>query len=247
MALFAFQSIEVLMAYVLTVCVGHIMRMPDVNPAFPRKPFNARGSKVSRCENCRLPESCCICSALRHTQAAADFWLLMHHNEFYKPSNTGRLILQSFPSAGVSEWQRLSMTVEFEALLQQRPGDACLVFPEAPDYSHRMVRDVSDLSARPLFIIPDGTWRQARRIFRHSAYLQDLPVIEPEVLQHSRYFLRKSDTEHHLCTAEVAVALLEQLGDREGAEVLIHNFRLFNEGYYASKGRNLQVAEAPPA
>lgn len=218
------------------------MLVPEIDHPFPRKPFNARGSKVVRCDACRLPESFCICSDICVAESAADFWLLMHHNEFYKPSNTGRQILQTFPGSGVSEWQRLHMQPEFETLLKQRNGSVCLVFPEAPDYKHRMITNTLELEGRPLFVIPDGTWRQARRIFRHSEYLQDLPVIEPRVLKESSYFLRSSDHEHHLCTAEIAVALLVQLGDELGASALMHNFKLFNDRYHASKGRNLQTA-----
>ncbi|QEW08210.1 tRNA-uridine aminocarboxypropyltransferase [Nitrincola iocasae] len=218
------------------------MLVPETDHPFPRKPFNARGSKVVRCDACRLPESFCICADICVAESAADFWLLMHHNEFYKPSNTGRQILQTFPGSGVSEWQRLQTQPEFETLLKQRKGSICLVFPEAPDYKHRMIKNTLELEGRPLFVIPDGTWRQARRIFRHSEYLQDLPVIEPRVLEGSCYFLRNSGPEHHLCTAEVAVALLAQMGDDIGASALLHNFKLFNERYYAAKGRNLQTA-----
>lgn len=212
-----------------------------------RKPFIARGSNLQRCVGCRLAVSLCICSELRSGPAVADFWLLMHHNEFYKPSNTGQLILHSIEGSGCSEWARLTMAPEFERLMQSRAHEACLVFPAADDYRERMITDTRQLGERPLFIIPDGTWRQARRIFRHSTYLQSLPVIEPEVAFSSQYRLRKSDPEHHLCTAEIAAALLMQLGDKLAGERLLANFALFNARYAASRGRNLEGIEAVSA
>lgn len=224
------------------------MLIPDTPHPYPRKPFNARGSKVVRCEQCCLPQASCICSDLQQAESCADFWLLMHHNEFYKPSNTGRLICHTFPSTGVSEWQRLTMSESFSSTLTARLSSACIVFPEAEDYRDRMIESPDELPGRPLFIIPDGTWRQARRIFRHSPYLQNLPVIQPKVVSQSRYFLRKAGSEKHLCTAEVAVALLEQMKDVSAAQALMRNFNLFNQYYYAAKGRNLQVMEqSPPA
>lgn len=219
------------------------MLIPKSLHPYPRKPFNARGSKVIRCQCCCLPTQSCICAELQQTEAMADFWLLMHHNEFYKPSNTGRLICHSFPNTGVSEWQRLFMSPEFETQMNARKASMCIVFPEAPDYKHRMIKDPSEIPEKPLFIIPDGTWRQARRIFRHSHYLQDLPVIEPTILSRSNYFLRKSKQDNHLCTAEVAIALLEQIGDLCAAEILINNFNVFNQGYFAAKGRSMQAAK----
>ena len=223
------------------------MLIPDSSHPYPRKPFNARGSKVTRCQRCCLPETSCICAALKQADSMADFWLLMHHNEFYKPSNTGRIICHTFPDTGVSEWQRLAMSPAFEDTLIKRRSSACIVFPAEADYQHRMIECPSELPDRPLFIIPDGTWRQARRIFRHSEYLQDLPVIEPKALAKSSYFLRKADIDHHLCTAEVAIALLEQMGDQQASDALMHNFNLFNQKYYAAKGRSMQTKSSPPA
>ncbi|KAA0874510.1 tRNA-uridine aminocarboxypropyltransferase [Nitrincola tapanii] len=204
-----------------------------------RRPFLARGSKVKRCPACQLAISFCACQDYKQVQSIADFWLLMHHDEFYKPSNTGQLILKTFPQSGCSEWARLQMAESFELLLQRRQHNACLVFPIESDYVHREVTDLETLGDTPLFIILDGTWRQARRMFRHSPYLAQLPVFQPQVERGSHYQLRSSGPEHHLCTAEIAVAVLEQLGDETAAAALAHNFALFNQRYAASKGRFL--------
>lgn len=55
----------------------------------------------------------------------------------------------------------------------------------------------------------DGTWSEARKIFRKSPYLNQFPVFSLNVLAASGYQLRTaSRTEQH-CTAEVAAALLQ--------------------------------------
>ncbi|EXJ10427.1 MULTISPECIES: tRNA-uridine aminocarboxypropyltransferase [Nitrincola] len=210
---------------------------------YPRKPFVARGSNVIRCDDCKLPAVACMCSDTLTSQASCDFWLLMHHDEFYKPTNTGRLIQRTFSSTQCSRWSRLEPTEDLISALADPEVSPCIVFPEAPDYADRMIKDLSELPNRPLFIIPDGTWRQARRIFRHSRYLDTLPVIEPTIAFDSRYSLRSSGEENHVCTAEVAAALLFQIGDAEAGNTLLQNFETFNQRYYASKGRNLNVKE----
>ncbi|MET3999010.1 DTW domain-containing protein [Marinobacterium sp. MBR-109] len=203
----------------------------------PRKPFVARGSGVQRCDGCRLPVDVCICQWRRAVQARCEFWLLTHRYEFYKPTNTGRLILDSIANTRIFEWSRTEPTQDLLDALQDDRYAPCLVFPAGEDYEHRMLKQVPGGGRIPVFIILDGTWRQARRMFRHSRYLQHLPVIEPKTDRLSRYQLRRSTVEEHLCTAEVAVALLEQAGDQAAAEHLEDYFERFNASYIASRRR----------
>ncbi len=195
----------------------------------PRKPFVARGSKTRRCERCRLRVDLCICAECHTVTAGSAFWLLTHHNEFYKPSNTGRLILNTIAGSTSSEWARQEPGDAFQGLLDDPALAPCIVFPFGEDYQHRMISDpVPSDGRKPVFIILDGTWRQARRMFRHSRYLDHLPVIEPEARLHSGYRLRQAIEPGQLCTAEVAIALLQQTGDQLAAEHLASVFRLFN-------------------
>ncbi len=208
----------------------------------PRKPFVARGSGVQRCDDCRLPQEVCICEWRYTVPASCQFWLLTHRYELYKPTNTGRLIIDSIEHSRIFEWSRTEPPAELLAALADKRYAPCLVFPAGEDYRERMVEQVDD-DARlpadriPVFIILDGTWRQARRMFRHSLYLQHLPVIEPQTDRLSRYKLRRSTIDHHLCTAEVAVALLEQVGDQAAADHLEGYFERFNRSYIATRRR----------
>jgi len=167
--------------------------------------------------------------------AQARFVLLMHHNERFKPTNTGRLIADCFSDTRIFEWSRTEPAPEFLQLLQDQRYQPYLVFPEGEDYQQRMVTYKAS-AKRPLFILLDGTWRQARRMFRHSHYLQHLPVITlPERPANSRYHLRKAARPGQLCTAEVAAEFLAVMGDFAGAEVLMAYFEVFNEHYRAAR------------
>lgn len=208
----------------------------------PRKPFVARGSGVLRCDGCRLPQEVCICDWRVKVPARCHFWLLTHRYELYKPTNTGRLILDSIEHTRMFEWSRTEPCAELLAALEDERYSPCLVFPAGEDYQSRMIEDVNQdprmpADRIPVFIILDGTWRQARRMFRHSRYLQHLPVIEPQTDRLSRYQLRRSTIDHHLCTAEVAVALLEQVGDQAAADHLEAYFERFNRSYIATRRR----------
>lgn len=202
----------------------------------PRRPFVARGSRVERCETCLLTPRTCICEFRVQVKAKARFCLLTHRKEFYKPTNTGRLIAEALSDTEVLEWSRTEPCARLLELLADPTLAPCIVFPPAEDYSERMIdTPVVDSGKTPLFIIPDGTWRQARRIFRHSRYLDGLPVISLNQVVNSRYHLRKKIEENQLCTAEVAIAMLNQIGDSHSADVLDAWFDIFNEHYRASR------------
>ncbi|MBV1787744.1 DTW domain-containing protein [Marinobacterium sp. D7] len=201
----------------------------------PRRPYLARGGGVERCEACRLPTESCICEHRAEVAAQCQFWLLMHHNEFYKPTNTGRLIADSLAGTRIFEWSRTEPPQALLDALNDPRYAPCIVFPAGDDYRDRMIDAPVDDTRIPVFIILDGTWRQARRMFRHSRYLQHLPVIEPKTQRLSRYSLRRSTVDHHLCTAEVAIALLEQFNEQDAAAHLERYFDRFNGEYFESR------------
>ncbi|NVK41756.1 MAG: DTW domain-containing protein [Oceanospirillaceae bacterium] len=216
------------------------------NLTHPRKPFVARGSNIARCDSCLMPAHRCICEYRVQVQAQARFWLLTHRKEVYKPTNTGRLILDTIAGSEAFEWSRTEPEDRFLALLDSADFDPYIVFPSAPDYADRMVQFEAKPGRPPVFMILDGTWRQARRMFRHSRYLDRIPVIEPRTERETRYDLRTQVASHHLCTAEVAAAMLEQIGDQASANVLDAYFDVFNEYYHASRRtRPLRDLQAP--
>ena len=89
-----------------------------------------------------------------------------------------------------------------------------LVFPGEYVAPQRVVEEVRLAPGkRPLFVLLDATWTEARKMFRKSPYLDALPVLSLTPAQLSRYRLRRSTRGEHLCTAEVAAMCLELAGD----------------------------------
>lgn len=208
--------------------------------AHPRRPFTARGSFVERCTGCRLPTQSCICAYRTPVDAGVEFWVLMHIEEVNKPTNTARLIGDTLPSTRVFPWQRTQPPQALLEALQDPRYYPLIIFPDdQADYQHRVTswpQVEAKLEGRiPVFLLLDGTWRQARKMFRQSAYLQDLPVLPVHSERTTRYQLRKPASEQHLCTAEVGIALLEMAAQTEAAQVLEQYFTVFNEGYGAAR------------
>jgi DTW domain-containing protein YfiP len=85
-----------------------------------------------------------------------------------------------------------------------------------------------------LFILLDGTWRQAAKMVR-STWLKKLPILPLSIEKTSRYKLRKAQHEHQLCTVEVAIELLDLADDHMAKEALNKYFDVFNQQYALSR------------
>jgi len=224
-------------------------------PEMPRKPFAARGSRVNRCSGCLMAQDFCICDLRpENVPCRAQIWLLMHPEEIYKPTNTGRLLADCLPDTQVFYWYRTEPNAQLLTLLQNDQYQPFIIFPDdMEDYAHRVVQfdqvmthqnNKSDNSNKiPVFIILDGTWRQARRMFRKSPYLADLPVLPLKTDRLTRYALRKPASEQHLCTVEVGIELLKQAGEIQAAEAVEGYFDVFNRRYAESRGLREEVLE----
>ncbi len=221
------------------------------HPRPPRREFKARGSFVKRCEGCNLPELNCLCPYQIKAESDAQVWLLTHSIEHFKPTNTGRLIGDVLTNTRVFTWYRTAPDETLAALLQDPRYAPFVIFPDdQPDYAERVVgleavQAVKQQSRIPVFIILDGTWRQARRMFRKSPYLDTLPVLPLRTERETRYRLRKPASKAHLCTAEVAIELLRQSGDENAASVLDDYFDVFNDSY--AESRYYRKIEEPTA
>ncbi|MDN6296624.1 MAG: DTW domain-containing protein [Halomonas sp.] len=215
----------------------------EEKPQPVRGGFKARGSFVVRCESCNLPALNCLCPYRVSARSRIQVWLITHRMEHYKPTNTGRLIGDVLDDTRVFTWHRTEPDAELLALLDDPRYAPFVVFPDdQPDYdSGRVVGIDAVTSAQAagkvaVYILLDGTWRQARRIFRKSPYLDRLPVLPLRTTRETRYRLRKPASSDHLCTAEVAAELLRQGGDANAADVLDDYFDAFNQSYAASRG-----------
>ncbi|MGY4877015.1 tRNA-uridine aminocarboxypropyltransferase [Vreelandella aquamarina] len=217
-----------------------------------QREFKARGSFVKRCEGCNLPELNCLCPYRVNAASRAEVWLLTHPREHYKPTNTGRLIGDVIARTQVFTWNRTQPDERLLAKLTDPAYAPFVIFPDdQPDYADRVVdinavKAVKQQARIPVFVILDGTWRQARRMFRKSPYLDALPVLPLRTERETRYRLRKPASKAHLCTAEVAIELLRQSGDENAADVLDDYFDVFNDSYAESRVYR-KIAQPTPA
>jgi DTW domain-containing protein YfiP len=219
-----------------------VSRLRTERLARSAKPFMARGGiKGERCPGCRLVPSHCICALLPEVPTPVGMCLLMADIEPLKPSNTGWLIADVVPDTFAFGWVRTEVDPALLALLADPQWQPYVVFPGEFVEPERVVHAVPTLSdnlpsgQRPLFILLDATWPEARKMFRKSPYLNHLPVLSLNPEQVSRYQLRRSRRDDHFCTSEVASLCLELAGELRAADTLQAYLDVYTHHYLQAK------------
>ncbi|WP_326543122.1 tRNA-uridine aminocarboxypropyltransferase [Pseudorhodoferax sp.] len=213
------------------------------------KPFLARGGSLrARCAGCRLVPSHCLCALRPAVPTQAGMCLLMADTEPLKPSNTGWLVADVVADTFAFGWARTEVDPALLALLADPQWQACVVFPGEYAAPGRAVQSAVPPAPgrRPLFILLDGTWAEARKMFGKSPYLAHLPVLSLQPEQASRYQLRRSRRDDHFCTSEVAALCLALAGEQAAAQALQAWLDVFTHHYLQARNQ-LPVAWDGPA
>ena len=195
------------------------------------------------CEQCRLLRIACVCQYRPTIASAIEFCLLTHETEYRKPTNTGRLIADCVKCTRTYTWSRTALDSSLQRELADPYYQHWLVYPsedvgqkERITPLERQIKDSEGVAQKKhVFILLDATWQQSAKMFRKSPYLNNLPILSlsPECL--SQYHLRRGAQAHHLCTAEVAIELLNLVGEKENASLLQDYFLVFSQHYMAAR------------
>jgi DTW domain-containing protein YfiP len=156
--------------------------------------------------------------------------LLQHPSEVDHALNTARLAAFGLNNA------QLIVGEVFEDLpeLLDQPGyQARLLFPGAEAQPLRAYEP----SADPLLlVVPDGTWRKARKLLHLNPLLAALPRVTLAEGGVSRYRLRKAPGPGALSTVEAIVQALQTLEAPVSFEPLLRPFEALIEGQIAAMG-----------
>ena len=204
--------------------------------AISGKPFVARGSRAPRCPHCRVIPAYCLCALRPDVSTRAGVCLVMSDIEPLKPTNTGWLIADVVSDTFAFSWARTVVDPALLALLADPQWEPVVVFPAEFVEPERVVT-TAPVSAgkRPLFILLDATWPEACKMLRKSPYLDHIPVLTLQSDQLSRYRLRRSRRDNHLCTSEVGALCLAMAGEQHAADTLEAYLDVFTNHYLNAK------------
>lgn len=191
-------------------------------------------SLYQSCNECGLPMINCICKKFMQVRTKAKLWILSSEREFSRPSNTARLLKLINPdSTEIVQWERTKSPEQLITNIGKADYRPFVVFPAETEELEKRTVQFEPTGEIPAFILLDGTWKEARRIFRKSDYLKDLPIVSIESDKASNYDLRRGAAEGNLCTIEAAIELLKMNEELETSVAIEAYYNLFLKSYKA--------------
>ncbi|MBN2574228.1 MAG: DTW domain-containing protein [Deltaproteobacteria bacterium] len=189
-----------------------------------------------RCPRCRLHTDLCACDVLRPMAVATELVVVAHRYEVRKPTSTGRLAVLCLQGARLC---RRGLHGAQDDPVTWGPGRTpLLLFPCPGAIPLDAWRAAQPTSPPPVaLIVPDGTWRQAKRVRRRVPGLAAITAVTVPGAHADGVRLRQPTAPNRLATLE---AIARAFGILEGpaAEAhLMHAFRTVVERALWSNGR----------
>jgi DTW domain-containing protein len=192
-------------------------------------------SLCESCNMCGLPVINCICDKVERVKTKSKIWILSSEREFYRPSNTARLLKLINPgSTDIYLWERTNEPKEIINNINDENYETFLLFPDENENILIEKDDIKHTGKPQAFIIIDGTWKEAKKILNKSDYLKKLPRISLQADYRTKFDLRKGSSDGSLCTIEAAIESLNLVCEKENARIIEEGFNLFLKSYKAS-------------
>ncbi len=177
--------------------------------------MSPRVGSVHRCRRCEARRDLCFCPQIPVLSVGTSVRVILHAAELPVSSNTGRLAAAALLGASVHVRGERERPLNSRAL--ETPGRVRLLLFPSEDALPLEERLVLDLQGPFALIVPDGTWRQARKLPARERALDGVLRVRLLPGPPSRYRLRAEPRPECVSTIEAIARALEVLeGPHQG-------------------------------
>src|SRR5439155_15074698 len=161
----------------------------------------------------------CLCDAVPRIELRTKICLIIHHRELSRSSNTGLLAIRALVNSEVRIRGGGRVPLDLKDVLSSQYR-TFLFYPtnDAVELDKALVMQ----EHTPIqLIVPDGTWRQARKIHSRHPELKDLPRVKISTPNNSAFQLRAQSRPEGMATLQaIAHGLGVIEGDLVGAQLM---------------------------
>jgi len=147
-------------------------------------------------------------------------YLLIHKKELDRKTSTSIVVKSVLKERSETiVWERTKPDPRFATELMVE--DTVLVYKDESGISAQELGEIKN------FILLEGTWQEARKIYNRSPYLKKFRVLSINSECKSEYKLRRNQVEAGLSTAEAVIEILRYKGENGTATDLYEAFSGF--------------------
>ena len=188
-----------------------------------------------QCPRCQRPQALCLCALIPNLPSRTRVLILQHPSEVNHALNTARLAALGLQNCEIKVGE---VFADLARWLAQPGYQPCLLFPD--ERSEALSAYAPEAQSR-LLVVPDGTWRKARKLLHLNPLLADLPRVQLAAAEPSRYRLRKAPGPGALSTLEAITQALEVLEAPASFQALLKPFDALIEGQIAAMGEEVYL------
>lgn len=194
-----------------------------------------RDTRGKRCPRCRINKRWCFCDHLTPLSINSFLTVVMHRKETLLTSNTSSLALKMIKNSELLI--RGEQEVEF-SFVPKEGYQPLYLFPS--EDSKVLTKEYISSFDKPIqLVIPDSTWRQAKKFHKREPSLAAIPRVRVEANLQNIYTLRKSPVEGGVCTLEAMALALGVIEGNSVQEKLLQALKVMNERVEISRNPSL--------
>lgn len=169
-------------------------------------------NKHKRCPNCRINPNLCFCSELKVRDNATPVLIVMHKAELELTTNTAYFASKVLSKCELAIRGVKDSPIDFDSLVDETKYTPLFLFPDE-DAKELSPEFLDTLELPPLIIVPDGSWKQAKKCKKREPFLKDVQSVKLKAGELSKYRLRTNPFPEAVCTYE---AVARAVGTIEG-------------------------------
>ncbi len=196
-------------------------------------------NSAGQCERCRIFKPLCVCAELPRHELDTRIVVIMHFREQILTTNTARLAELIFPNSEIRVRGGIIPPLQLGDVVPTGTAPA-LLFPT--DDAVELTPEVAARLPRPItLIVPDGSWRQARKVHTRETALSQVPRFKLPQGAPSTFRLRHSPHPGNLSTFEAIARAMGAIhgpalqADLERAFLIMVERRLWAQGKLSAK------------
>ena len=189
------------------------------------------------CEICRASRTACLCDVVPKLELRTKVCLVIHHRELSRSSNTGLLAIRALVNSEVRVRGEQREALDLKDLISSQYR-SFLFYPSADALELNQALVMQEPTPIQL-LVPDGTWRQARKIHSRHPELRALPRVKISTPNHPAFQLRAQSKPERMATLQ---AIAHGLGIIEGDLMRTQLMELYHAKIERTlKGRGILV------
>jgi len=199
-----------------------------------------RSKRAARCPRCRVHLESCLCAELPLIALDTHVALVMHHRELVKTTATGPLALACLPNSTHHLHGLVDAPLDLTHLHEDGKRRVLVLFPV--EGARPLSQALKDEDSRPItLVVPDGNWRQARRIPVRVQGLANAECVGLQPGPASAWGVRHEPMEGGLATFEAIARAIGVLENPEAQARLEAAFARIVRVTLAASGRAAAV------